>query len=139
MAQLLQPILKTWDRSAAFLYLQRFHRFAETCGCRTPTNRTEVRKAVLFATMDLDLDTFLTKHNVPMRALEDLARMECPVMKPDRSMKKVNESAVKRIVYASKRLRAHLSLTETLTCRGCMKRKRCKSFRYSLTSMSPHS
>eukprot|EP00397_Hematodinium_sp_SG-2012_P030794 GEMP01032639.1.p1 GENE.GEMP01032639.1~~GEMP01032639.1.p1 ORF type:complete len:699 (+),score=144.33 GEMP01032639.1:23-2119(+) len=128
-ARMLEPILGTWDRAGAFQYLQRFHRFAEVCGCDTPTNRTEVKNAVLFATMDLDLDAFIAKQNVSIHALESLSRMECPVMEPDKSMQRVNESMAKRIIFASKRLRMHFSLTETITCRGCIKRKRCKWFR----------
>eukprot|EP00425_Heterocapsa_triquetra_P021647 CAMPEP_0195144316 /NCGR_PEP_ID=MMETSP0448-20130528/167836_1 /TAXON_ID=66468 /ORGANISM="Heterocapsa triquestra, Strain CCMP 448" /LENGTH=114 /DNA_ID=CAMNT_0040182783 /DNA_START=105 /DNA_END=446 /DNA_ORIENTATION=+ len=42
---------------------------------------------------------------------------------------RVAESAPKRIIFASKALRRHLSLTETQTCRGCLKRSRCRFFK----------
>jgi len=79
--------------------------------------------------MDLDLETFIEKKGISVHALEEISRMECPIMKPDRTMKKVSESTTKRIALASKRLRMYFSLTETLTCRGCQKRRRCKWFR----------
>ncbi|CAK0910383.1 unnamed protein product [Prorocentrum cordatum] len=57
--------------------------------------------------------------------------MECPVTVPDRTMAKIKvpESAPRRIIFASKALRKHFSLTETQTCRGCSKRSRCRFFK----------
>lgn len=127
--RILEPVLKAWERAEAFQYLQRFHRFAEICGCDTPTNRADVRRAIIHATMEFDLKTFIEKRNLNLTSLETISRMECPVMRPDKTMQKVHESMPKQILFSCKRLRLYFNLAETLTCRGCTKRKRCKWFR----------
>lgn len=120
-----------WSRADAFLYLQKFHTFAvESCGCLAPGNRAHVKRSILYATQDLNFQTLVRElghHEIS--ALESLAAMECPVLIPDKTMEKVNESMSMRIQYASKRLRRHFSLSETITCRGCTKRKRCGKFK----------
>lgn len=121
------------QRDAALNLLQRFARFAEqACGCHASSNRAHVRRAVFHCTERIDLEPFVaTRLQGDLSAMESIARMECPVTMPDKTMVKVRvaESAPKRIVFAAKVLRRHLSLTETQTCRGCLKRSRCRFFK----------
>jgi len=91
-----------------------------------------MRRAVFHAAVGLELAPFLKKRlGGDVAPLEQLARMECPVAIPDKSMLKVaaSESTPKRIIFAAKSLRSHLSLTETQTCRSCQKRSRCRFFK----------
>ncbi|CAE7403102.1 unnamed protein product [Symbiodinium sp. KB8] len=61
----------------------------------------------------------------------DRADIQPQVTLPDKTMidAQVPESAPKRIVFAGKVLRQHLSMTETQTCRSCIKRSRCRFFK----------
>ena len=61
----------------------------------------------------------------------DRADNQPQVTLPDKTMMdaQVPESAPKRIVFAGKVLRQHLSMTETQTCRSCIKRSRCRFFK----------
>eukprot|EP00933_Yihiella_yeosuensis_P010824 TRINITY_DN11767_c0_g1_i1.p1 TRINITY_DN11767_c0_g1~~TRINITY_DN11767_c0_g1_i1.p1 ORF type:complete len:929 (-),score=213.13 TRINITY_DN11767_c0_g1_i1:191-2977(-) len=121
------------QRQLAFSLLQQFARFAEvSCGCTATSNRAHVRRAVFHATEAIDLKKFISKRlQGDLSSLESVARMECPVTVPDKTMikQRVPESAPKRIIFAGKILRKHLSLTETQTCRGCQKRSRCRFFK----------
>lgn len=121
------------QRQAALGLIKDFQKFAEVaCGCTATSNRVNLRHAVFHATQDIDLEPFVhLQLQGDMAPIESIARMECPVTLPDRTMLKVKvkESAPKRIVYAAKALRRHLSLTETQTCRGCSKRSRCRFFK----------
>ena len=121
------------QRGRAVSLVKRFQAFArDSCGCEATSNRAHLRRAVFHATQDLDIEPFVAERlGGDVRAVESLARMECPVTVPDRTMMKVRvaESAPKRIIFAAKTLRRHLSLTETQTCRGCQKRSRCRFFK----------
>ncbi|CAJ1422255.1 unnamed protein product [Effrenium voratum] len=121
------------ERSLAFRLLQEFSQFAErACGCKALSNRAQVRRAVFHTTQSIDWDAFVEKRlQKDLSSIESIARMECPVTLPDKTMLalKVPESAPKRIIFAGKVLRKHLALTETLTCRGCHKRSRCRWFK----------
>ncbi|CAE7254918.1 unnamed protein product [Symbiodinium natans] len=113
--------------------MQEFGRFAEVaCGCKSMGHRPEVRRSVFHATERIDWKEFVEQRlRNDLSAVESIARMECPVTLPDRTLldAQVPESAPKRIVFAGKVLRQHLSMTETQTCRGCIKRSRCKFFK----------
>jgi len=135
LGRLARPLQRTEkeQRRRALALIKDFQTFAEVaCGCTATSNRVHLRRAVFHATQDIDLAPFVDLQlRGDMAPIESIARMECPVTLPDRSMLKVKvkESAPRRIVFAAKALRRHLSLTETLTCRGCSKRSRCRFFK----------
>jgi len=120
------------QRQLAFALMQEFARFAEACGCKSMGNRAEIRRSVFHATDRIDWKEFVEQRlQNDLSAVESIARMECPVTLPDKTMMdaQVPESAPKRIVFAGKVLRQHLSMTETQTCRSCIKRSRCRFFK----------
>jgi len=71
-------------------------------------------------------------------SLTSIAQAECPVSRLPKKQKNITpeqlalqrtESMGNRIIFATKRLRKHLELAETLTCRSCSKSSRCSYFK----------
>uniref|UniRef100_A0A0G4GHY6 Uncharacterized protein n=1 Tax=Chromera velia CCMP2878 TaxID=1169474 RepID=A0A0G4GHY6_9ALVE len=110
-------------------FIRKVREFAiEVCGCKRPHLRSEVKKSMLHAASGLRLSDFLQKTEMDPAVLQTFATAECPVVRPDRTMERVTETAPKRVIFASKRLRHFLTIPEAAACRTCSKRTRCKRF-----------
>ncbi|EER03684.1 hypothetical protein Pmar_PMAR022981 [Perkinsus marinus ATCC 50983] len=128
--------LATHHRNVALGFLQQFSTFGvEVCGCRAPSSRAHMRRAVWQRTECVNLPDFVKAETARdpkfLNYLAALAAMECPVVIPSKSLVKVaaQESAPRKIIYASKRLRRWIDLTEVHTCRQCSKKDRCSLFK----------
>ncbi|KAF4658085.1 hypothetical protein FOL47_008192 [Perkinsus chesapeaki] len=128
--------LAAHHRNVALGFLQQFSTFGvEVCGCRAPSNRAHMRRAVWQRTECVNLPEFVKAQTVRdpkfLDHLAALAAMECPVVIPSKGMIKVaaQESAPRKIIYASKRLRRWIDLTEVHSCRQCSKKDRCSLFK----------
>lgn len=121
------------EQRAAVALIKDFAAFVERdCRCDATSNRAIVRRAVFQVGEHLDVDRFVAEYlNGDASSVEAVSRMDCPVTMARRKVPqlKVPESAPLRIVYASKALRKHLEMPETSTCRGCLKRERCRFFK----------